>query len=458
MQTPTIENMKGSSVKLSFTVSPEEAQPYIDEAVIALSEAKPIAGFRPGKAPYAEVAKAYSEMQIWQHALERIVRAWYMRTILDEDIDTVGSPEIAVEQLVPHQEIRFSCIAPIAPKVEKLADYKKLRVDFTPREVKDEDVDKALNELRMMQRKEVVSTEPAGASDLVVIDLDIEKDHVALEDGAAKGYRVYLGEPHYIPGFTEKLIGMKKGEERTFTLPFPVDHYQKHLAGKDVDFKAKATEVYTVGLPEIDDDFARSLGQKDVNALKEIIKKNMGLEEEEKARDKAEIELLEKLTDESTFSEIPDLLVSEEVRKMLGELEASIDERGMKMEDYLASIKKTKDQLRLEFVPQALRRIHVATLIKNVAKLENIRVSEQELDTEIDRILNTLRKEDTETRERVSSPEYREYVGIVLRNRKALDVLRKNGIKGYPEHIDNWEDEEHECHDENCGHEHEERS
>jgi len=121
----------------------------------------------------------------------------------------------------------------------------------------------------------------------------------------------------------------------------------------------------------------------------------------------------------------------------------------MKMDDYLSSIKKTRDELKMEFVPQAMRRIKAATLIKEVAKRENIHVTDEELDTEIDHILAGLREDDAETRARVASPEYREYVAIIMRNRRALDVLRKNGIKGYPEVT-----EEEECHDENCGHEH----
>jgi len=452
MQKPVIEKVPGSKTKLSFTVTPEEAQPYIDEAVSQLSIEKSIPGFRPGKAPYTEAAKQFGEMKIWEHALERIVRACYMHAILEGDLDTVGSPEISVEQLVPHQEIRFTAIAPIAPTIEKMADYTKPRSEFSPHKVTDEDVEKAVSDLRMMQRKEVASTEPAVDDDLVVIDLDIKKDHVALEDGVARGFRIYLGEESYIPGFTKELLGIKTGEERTFTLPFPTEHFQKHLAGKDADFSVKATGVFKLGLPELNDEFAHSLGQKDMATLKELIRHNLEMEEEGKARDKSEIEMLEKLVDESAFSEIPDLLVNEEIRKMIAELESTVTERNMKMENYLSSIKKTRDELKLEFVPQAMRRIRVATLIKEVAKRENIHVTDEELDTEIDRILAGLREDDAEARARVASPEYREYVAIIMRNRKALDVLRKNGIKGYPKQ--EREDEDHDCVDEHCDHDH----
>lgn len=456
MQAPIIEKLSGSKVKLVFTVTPEEAEPYVQEAVSEMSISKSIPGFRPGKAPYAEVAKAFGEMRIWEAALERIVRARYMHAILENDLDTVGSPEVQVDKLTPKQTIQFTVIAPVAPIVEKLADYKKERVTFSPRAIEDADIDKALKELRMMQRKEVAKTEPATMEDIVVIDLDMTKDHVALEDGAARDYKIYLNEPHYIPGFTDQIVGMKTGDEKTFSLPFPAEHYQKHLAGQNVDFAVKAKNVLSLELPELTEEFAKSLGQKDVEQLKDVIRKNLTLEEEGRAAEKAEIELLEKLVDESSFSDAPDLLVNDEIRKMMAELERTVDERHMKMDDYLASIKKTRDELKLELVPQAIRRIRAATIVKAIAKLEGITVSEGDADAEIDRILSGLRPDDTQTRERVSSPEYREYVAIMMRNRRTLDLLHTHGIKGYPVHTeDDARDQSDHVHGEHCNHDHE---
>jgi trigger factor len=449
MQAPIIEKLPGSKVKLSFVVTAEEAKPYIDEATAELSQSKPIPGFRPGKAPYSEVVKQFGEMTIWEHALERIVRARYVSAVLENDLDPVGSPEISVEKLIPNQELAFTVIAPIAPIVEVIADYKKERVTFKANDITDEQLEKALKEIQMMQRKEVASSEPLQKDGMVVIDMQIKKDNVILEDGAATNYRIYMSEPHYIPGFTEQLVGMKAGEEKTFTLDFPKEHYQNHLAGQPVEFHVKATSVFAIELPELNDDFAKTLGQANMDGLKDLIKKNMSLEEEGRAKEKSEIELLEKLVDESRFSDVPELLVNEEVIKMLHELEHSVEERGMKMSDYLASIKKTKDELKLEFAPQALRRIRAATLIKHVAKAEGMTISDEESDAEVDRILTGIPETDKETRTRVSSPEYREYVAIMMRNRKALDLLRKQGIKGYPEHED-----DHECDDENCDHQH----
>jgi trigger factor len=434
MTPPSIERLPDAKVKLTFSVTPEDAKPYLDEAVIAMSEAKPIQGFRPGRAPYAEVAKAFGEMRIWETALERIVRSSYLRAVLDNDLDTVGSPEVQVDKLTPGADIQFTVIAPVAPTVTTVADYSAPLVEFQAKDVRDEDVNRALTDLRKMQRKEVLSTQPATKEDLVVIDLEMKKDHVTLEGGTGRDYRIYMNEDHYIPGFADKLVGIKPGEERTFTLTFPEAHYQKHLSGKDVDFTAKS--VFTLDLPELDEAFAKSLGQPSVLELTNLLRKNLGEEELNRAREKSEIALLEALVDKSSFSEIAELLVNDEVRKMIAELEHSVEERGMKMEDYLTSVKKSKDELRLEFVPQAIRRIKTATLIKEIAKRENVTVTEAELDHEIDHILEGLKE--AKTREQVTSPEYREYVAILLRNQKTLELLKAKTIKGYvprPAHV-----------------------
>ncbi|MFA6429630.1 MAG: trigger factor [Patescibacteria group bacterium] len=423
-----IEYLPKSEVKISFTISTEEAKPYLDEALKDISTAKPIQGFRPGKASYDDVKREYGEMRIWETALERIVRAFYIKTVLSENIETVGSPAVSIDQLTPGQAIKFTTITPTEPKIIELPDLEKCKVLAKEIKVTDDQVNETVEQMRKMRRKEALVSRPATGDDLVVIDLEMQRDHVVLEGGTGRDYKVYLAEHNYIPGLTEKLQGIKEGEERTFTLPFPSEHYQKHLAGKDVDFTAKAKGVYELQLPAFDDEFAKGVGVESAEKLRDLLKTNLGVEAKSKSDEAAEIELLDKLTDQAKFDDIPELLVNEEIRRMMHEIEHGVEDQGMKWEDYLASIKKTADALKLEFVPQAMRRIKAAVLVKQLAKKEGIKVTEEELDTEIDRILNTLKPEDTETRERVASPEYRDYVAVQLRNRRTLEWLKEKCI------------------------------
>ncbi len=429
MSLHNVEKLPKSEVKISFEIPWEDAKSYLEEAAKDLSVKNPLPGFRPGKATYEDLKRNLSEMKILEAALERIVRANYVKTVLSENLQTIGSPSIAVDQLTPGQTIKFSTISALLPEIKKFPEEKDVCVEIKNITIEDKQIDEALNEMRKMQRKEVLVERPATMEDLVIIDLEMKQGQVMIEGGASQNYRVYLAEPHYVPGFASKLEGVKAGDERSFTLKFPDEHYQKHLAGKDVEFETKTKGVYELTAPEADDAFARNLGLGSLLELRTKLRENMEAEETRKSEETAEIEMLEALTDKAEFSEVPQLLIQDEVRRMIAELQRGIEAQGMDWTSYLASLKKSSEELKLGMTPQAVRRIKTALIIKGFADKEAIQPTEEELNTEIDHILEHLPKEDTETRERVSSPEYREYVTVQMRNRKTVERLKSKCIK-----------------------------
>ena len=169
------------------------------------------------------------------------------------------------------------------------------------------------------------------------------------------------------------------------------------LAGGAADFTVTATEVFELKLPELNDEFAKSVGVESLEKLRELLLTNLKNEAEQKAEESAEIELLEKLVEGSKFSEIPDLLVNEEVRKMWNELQHAAEHQGMKMEDYMSHLKKSTDEMKMEMVPRAIERVQAAVLVKEIAKREQVEVPDKELEEEIDRILAGVKDKETET-------------------------------------------------------------
>jgi trigger factor len=443
---PTITHLPGSKAEIKFTVSVMEAQPYIDKAAEEISAKHAIPGFRPGKAPYAEIKKAVGEMTIWEAALEAVVRSWFVKTVLQQDMETVGSPEIAVDQLAPGQDMKFTCTVALMPKVQKAQDLDKPFIELKIKDVKDEDVAKAIEDIRKMRHEEVVTEEAATKDHMAIIDLVMKKDNVILEGGTAKDYRVYLAEEHYIPKFSEQLLGLKRGDQKTFVLQFPKEHYQKLYAGKDIDFEVKVKEVYEIKLPEVTDEFAKSLGVENAQALRDLLKNNMRAENERHAMEKAEIELLETLVGKSSFTETPEILIKDEARRMVEELKKDVENRGGRMEDYLASIKKNLDELRLDFIPQAIKRVQTSLYIRHTAKENKLEVTDAELDAEIDRLLEAAKDQNKDVRDQIASPEYREYVQTVMRNRKALEFLKEKGIKDYRQFLERFRKEDEEAH------------
>lgn len=425
----TVTKLPKSEVKIAFEIPWEETAPFREEAVVEISKAKPLPGFRPGKATYADVARLVGEMKILETAVERIVRSFYVKAVIGEKLETVGSPAVSIDQLTPGQAIKFTTHSPIAPEVTKMPAVKDCQVTKKIKKATDKEIEDALQEMRKMRRTEVLVDRPATMEDLVIVDMEISRDHVALEGGTGKDYRIYLSEPQYLPGLAQKLEGIKAGEERTFVLPFPEDYLQKHLAGKDVDFKVKANSVFALAMPELNDEFAKGVGIDTVQLLNEKMRENMQKEMDQRASDSAEIEMLEKLVEKACFSEVPEILINEEIRRMQQELQHNIEDQGMKWEDYLSSIKKTEADLKLDFVKQAIRRIQTAVLIKAFAKQQDIDVADEEVDAELDRILENLPPEQEETRAHVASPDYRDYVRVTMRNRRTLEWVKQQCIQ-----------------------------
>jgi trigger factor len=415
-------------VQIKFEVPWDETITYREEAAKELSTAKPIPGFRPGHVSYEDAKRVFGEMKILETSLERIVRAYYVKTVLAEHLDTVGSPAISVDKLAPGETLIFTTVTALVPEVIKMPDLAACRVEEKRKIATDKNVEEAVDEMRRMRRVEEKVDRPATADDLIVIDLEMTKGGVAVEGGTGAGYRVYLNQPNYIPGMTEKLVGMNSGDEKTFTLSFPSTHFQKHLAGQDIDFKVKAGDVFELKLPAADDAFAKGVGVESMTELRAKLQENLQIEHDQRAKEAAEIEMLEKLVDSASFGQVPDILINEEVRRMMHELEHGLEDQGLDLASYLQQIKKTKDELKLDFTQQAIRRVRTAVLIKEFAKREKIDVNDEEVDAEIDRILASVPADQTETRQNVSSPDYRDYVKIQMRNRKTLDWLKDQCI------------------------------
>lgn len=417
-------------MKLTITVSADEMKPHMEAAVAHLAEHVEVPGFRAGKATYEALKNKLGEMAIYEEAVEQAVRATFVEAITTNKIDPVGSPAIDVVKMAPGNEFVFTATVALMPAVDQLADYKTLKIDRQEVKVEDKDIDIALRDLQRMQTKEVRAEAGSAVTkeDKVVINMNIKKENVPLEGGQATNHAVFMNEAYYIPGFTEQLLGTKEGDKKTFKLEFPKEHYQKNIAGQEVEFEVEVKEIFNLQAPAVDDAFAASLGQKDLASLKTIIKDNMAHEKNEEEAIRQERTMLELLAKESRFQDIPDLLVNEEINKMIEELKHGVEEQGGVFEDYVKSLKKTLADIKLDFTPQALNRIKVALVVKEVAKKEDIKLKEEEIAEEIDHVAEHY-KDDKEAKERIYSPEYRDYIQSVLRNRKVIELLKKEMVK-----------------------------
>ncbi len=416
------KTLQKNILELEIEIPPEELKNFLDKAAGLLALEVKIDGFRPEKVPFDILAKHVGEMTIYEKAAELAVEKTYPKIIKDEHLETLGSPEISILKLAPGNSLIYKAKVSLVPGV-KLGDYRKIKVSRKKADLEEKKAEEALHSLQKMQTKEVLAVRPAGKADKVVLDMDMFLDKVPLEAGQTKNHAVYLNEAYYIPGLTDQLIGLSAGEHKEFTLPFPKEHYQKNLAGKTIDFKVKVTSVFELQPPALDDAFAKTLGQATFDDLKNLIRKNLLVEMENQEEARLEEEILKQLVAGSRFDDIPETLVNSEAHKMVHELEESLAERGVNFEDYLKNIKKTESQLMLDLAPRAVERIKTALAIKEIAEAEKIEATEAEIDEEVVKLCEAYKNE-PDLLERVRSDESKQYLSNVIKNRKAVLLLK----------------------------------
>lgn len=421
------KTLQKNTVELEIEISVEELKTFLDKAVSVLSQEVKIDGFRPEKVPFDVLAKHVGEMTIYEKAAELAVEKTYPKIIKDENLETIGSPEISVLKLAPGNPLVYKAKASLLPHIQ-LGDYHKIKISRKKGEISEEKVDAALRDLQKMQTKEVLANRPIGKADKVVLDMEMFLDKVALEGGQTKNHAIYMAEAYYVPGLTDQLIGLSAGDCKDFSLPFPKEHYQKNLAGKSVDFKVKVSSVFELQLPALDDAFAKTLGQESLDKLKNLLRENLLREVENQEEARLEEEILKQVVAGSRVEDIPDALVNSEAHKMVHELEDSLAQRGINFEDYLKNIKKTEAQLMLDFAPRAVERIKTALAIKEIAAVEKIEATNAEIEEEVEKLREAYKNE-PDLLERVQSEESRQYLTNIIKNRKAVQLLKTIAIK-----------------------------
>ncbi|MDO8668231.1 MAG: trigger factor [bacterium] len=420
----TKKDLGKSQIELTVELTVDEFKPYIPRAVEKVSAEVKIEGFRPGKATYEILKAKIGEMTILEEAAKLAVDKTVdsaIRNNVTEQI--VGQPQINISKLAPENPMEYKVVLTLLPDV-KLGKYKELKVKEAQAEVKDEEVEKLISELREMRGQETISESEAKDGNRVILDIEIFLDKVPVDGGQGKGTSVIIGKNYVIPGFDKHIIGAKKADVREFTLLYPAEHHDKNLAGKMAEFRVKIKDVFNRTLPEVNEEFAKGFGLKSPEELRSNIKKSILAEKQQKNEQESEGKMLEKIIEHSKFGEIPETLIKHEGEVMMSELEYSVKKQGAKFEDYLMHLGKTHAQMMLEIMPEAVKRVKVSLIIREVAKLEKISVAHEEIHKAIDDILKQY-KGNEKVAERVKSHAYHDYVENNLTGKKVVEKLRE---------------------------------
>jgi len=421
----TKEKLPKSKIKLIIEVEPDEVQPFLETAAKEESKKHPVKGFRPGQVPFDVMRSAIGDHHLIETALQKLVPKTYVDALLDDkEVEAIGRPEIEAKEAEIGKNWVYEATVTILPET-KLGDYKTIKEEKKKIAVEQKEVDAELEELRKMRASYVAVQRPAQKGDHLEVDINVSADNVPLEDGNARKQSIVLGDSHLFPEFETKIVGAKEGETREFPIKFPADHHQKDLQNKAVDFKVKILTVQEQILPELNDVFAQGMGKfANLEELKTKIKENLALEKESKERQRVQQALLEQVVGKTTFLEIPDLLVESEIDKMVAELEEGIVQMGLTMEQYLTQIKKTREQMREGLTEQAHKRIKSGLTLREIAKVEKIEVSDDEVQKEVTKFLQRFPSAE-EAKKQVDLEALTDITVGTLRNKKVFEILEK---------------------------------
>jgi len=376
-----------SLVNLEVTLSTEEFQAYYDRALQSAGSKVELKGFRPGNAPRALAEQAVNKEKVFDEAVNTAVRVSLQEAADEQGWILVDSPKIEVKDAHPHHTIQkveseksglsYSAKLTIFPEV-KLGDYKKQAHEVLAEKkeivISDEEVETALLWLRKSRAKLVRKNDAIQSGDVVEGDIMPETEGKPIENGTLMGDRFVIGESRFIPGFDEKLIGHKEGEEVVFTLQAPIDYWRAELQGKEIKFKVRIKAVYLREIPELNDAFSLGLGPnfKTVQELKTNIKKGITLEKEEKQKQELRTKLLEVLV-KSAEIDPPKILIDRTLENMLHEARHVMQETG-RAESY------TDEKLKEELMPRAKERVFAQLVLHKLAELEALSPNKEEVE------------------------------------------------------------------------------
>ncbi len=420
-----VEKTKNANeVKLNITIEAEKFDEAIKKVYFKSAKYFNIPGFRKGKAPINIVEKYYGKEIFYEDAFNDVVPEELEKAVEENKLEVVSRPDIDVTQIGKGQDLIFTAVFQTKPEV-KLGKYKGVEIEKIQYKVTAKDVEHELGHMQEHNSRLIsIEDRPVGKGDIANIDFEGFVDGVAFDGGKAEGHDLEIGSNTFIPGFEDQVIGMKIDEEKDIKVTFPKEYFSKDLAGKEATFKVKVNEIKKKELPKLDDDFAKDVSEFDtLKELKASIKEKQQKQNDEKAKYETQEAVMKAVCDDMKV-EIPSGMIETETENMTREMEQRLSYQGLKLEQYLQMMGKTKEDMQKEYEPQAVEAIKSRLALEAVIKAEKIEVPDVDVDEKIKEMAKNYGKENDE--EFLKNENVRNYIKQGLESEKAIDFLVKN--------------------------------
>ena len=401
-----------------------EYESHLREAARELGKNIEISGFRKGRAPYEVVRSHVGDMRLLSEASSRIMSTTYIRAIKEHNFMVAMPPKVTIVKAAPGNAFEYTAEVIVLPTAT-LPELSTITVNKKKIEIQDADVQELIEELRRMRAHEERKADGAELMDKIECDIQtyIVRKNQKGEEGKAQS--IILGITQMVTGFEKEMIGVKKGDKKTFTVHFPQGYYKSEYADEDVEITVEIHDVWKVTLPDVNDAFAHNVNKEftTVEKLKEDLKNNL----ERKARftemEGIEEEMITALILKTDFCDIAEELKKYVQQQLLDEIKFTVSEQKVEWTEYLRRLKKTEEELNTDLKEAAIRRIKRDAIIMQVIARNALKVSRTEIEEEANKFLRYFASV-KQAHGNITMDELVQTVEGRLLNRKAIEWLR----------------------------------
>jgi trigger factor len=389
-----VENLEHNMAKLTITVSAEEVEKALQAAYLKQRSKISLPGFRKGKVPRQMIEKMYGPEVFYDEAANHMISEAYGKAYDECELEIASQPTIDVVQLEKGKDFIFTAEVAVKPEV-KLGEYKGLKVDKVSTRVMQKEVDEEIEKERERNARTVEVTDRAVQDkDIVTLDFEGFVDGVAFEGGKGENYPLTIGSGAFIPGFEEQLIGAEIDKETEVKVTFPEEYQAKELAGKEAVFKCTVHEIKAKELPELDDEFASEVSEEaeTLEDYKAEVKAKIKERKENEGKEKKENQAVEQAVANAEIN-LPAPMVDLQAKQMADDFARRIMQQGMSVEQYFQFTGLNEEKMMEELKPQAEKRIRTRLVLEAIVAAENIEVSDERLDEELQKMADSYQME-----------------------------------------------------------------
>ena len=423
----TLVSKESTEAKFTMEFTAEEFENAVIDVYKKEKDKFMIDGFRKGKAPRSIIEKHYGESVFFEDAINNLFSLQYPIALDQLELDVIDYPKAEFGELKKGEGFEVTVTVATYPEFE-VKDYKGVEIEEVSAEVTDEDVDKEINEMAKRNSRMVEVDRPAQDGDTVLIDYEGWVGDEQFDGGTAERQPLKLGSGTFIPGFEEQLIGAVKDEQRDVKVTFPEEYHAEDLAGKEAVFKCKVHEIKEQELPAIDDDFVKDVSEFDtLDELKADTREKLAASKKDQAENSMKNSVIEAVFNANDI-DVPAPLVEQEIDSQIGQFDQQLRAQGMDLQTYMQYLGKTPDEFRDDVREEARKKVKTQMLVSAVADQEEVEVSEDELNAEIEKMAQQYGMEKDKLVEMLGMQNLAMIRGD-LKARKAVDIMYENAVK-----------------------------